>query len=93
MITRWARELSESGSKAFGGQGKARDEEMAVLKREAGSGQRGTAFRSEVPPRYARRTKEVDDISPSSACSGARSISRSSRLLKNVFGPEELLTD
>ena len=36
MITRWERKLTESGSKAFGGQGKARDEEMASLKRELG---------------------------------------------------------
>ena len=34
MITRWQRELSTNGSKAFLGQGVARDEEMAALKRE-----------------------------------------------------------
>ena len=34
MITRWQRELQSSGSKAFLGQGVARDEEMATLKRE-----------------------------------------------------------
>jgi len=34
MITRWQRELQSNGSKAFLGQGVARDEEMAVLKRE-----------------------------------------------------------
>lgn len=34
MITRWQRELSLNGSKAFLGQGVARDEEMAALKRE-----------------------------------------------------------
>jgi len=34
MITRWQRELSANGSKAFLGQGVARDEEMAALKRE-----------------------------------------------------------
>ena len=34
MITRWQRELSSNGSKAFLGQRVARDEEMASLKRE-----------------------------------------------------------
>ncbi len=34
MITRWQRELSSNGSKAFLGQGVARDEELAALKRE-----------------------------------------------------------
>lgn len=34
MITRWQRELAANGSKALLGQGVARDEEMAALKRE-----------------------------------------------------------
>lgn len=34
MITRWQRELAANGSKAFLGQGVARDEEMSKLKRE-----------------------------------------------------------
>ena len=34
MITRWQRELSANGSKAFLGQGVARDEELTALKRE-----------------------------------------------------------
>ncbi len=34
MITRWQRELSSNGAKAFLGQGVARDEELASLKRE-----------------------------------------------------------
>ena len=34
MITRWQRELSANGSKAFLGQSVARDEELAALKRE-----------------------------------------------------------
>jgi len=34
MIGRWRRELNLRGSKAFAGQGKPRDEEMATLKRE-----------------------------------------------------------
>lgn len=34
MITRWQRELQANGSKAFLGQGVARDEEIAALKRD-----------------------------------------------------------
>ena len=34
MITRWQRELSSNGSRTFLGQGVARDEELAALKRE-----------------------------------------------------------
>ena len=34
MITRWQREMTANGSKAFLGQGEARDEEMTTLKRE-----------------------------------------------------------
>ena len=34
MIGRWARELGLSGNQAFPGQGRPRDEEMALLKRE-----------------------------------------------------------
>lgn len=34
MITRWQQELAANGSKAFLGQGVARDEEFAALKRE-----------------------------------------------------------
>ena len=34
MITRWQREMASNGSKAFLGQGVARDEELAALKRE-----------------------------------------------------------
>jgi len=34
MITRWQREMTANGSKAFLGKGVARDEDMAALKRE-----------------------------------------------------------
>ena len=34
MLSRWCRELNGSGSKAFQGQGRPRDEEIAHLKRE-----------------------------------------------------------
>lgn len=34
MLSRWPREQERHGAKAFQGQGKARDEEMALLKRK-----------------------------------------------------------
>ncbi len=34
LLTRWSRELRDSGPKAFSGAGRPRDEEMAGLKRE-----------------------------------------------------------
>ena len=34
MITRWQREMTANGSKAFLGKGVARDEDMVALKRE-----------------------------------------------------------
>ncbi len=36
MLRRWRKEASKEGSKAFRGQGNARDEELACLKRELG---------------------------------------------------------
>jgi len=75
MITRWQRELSANGSKAFLGQGVARDEGMASLKREVNrlrkerdylrEGQRSSRkARSEVPgdrslPRSLSDTADV----------------------------------
>ena len=53
MLTRWHRELNDSGSKAFGGQGKARDEEMAALKRELGRVKKERDF---LPRHIVRRT-------------------------------------
>lgn len=57
MLTRWARELSDSGAKAFLGQGKARDEEMAVLKRELGRVKRERDFLREAATFFARDRK------------------------------------
>ena len=34
MISRWTRKQEKHGAKAFQGQGKAQDEEMALLRRE-----------------------------------------------------------
>ncbi len=57
MITRWARELKESGSKAFGGQGQARDEEMTALKRELGRVKKERDFLREAATFFARDRK------------------------------------
>lgn len=57
MIARWARELGESGSKAFGGQGKVRDEEMAVLKRELGRVKKERDFLREAATFFAKDQK------------------------------------
>jgi transposase len=57
MITRWAREVSDSGSQAFLGQGKARDEEMVVLKRELGRVKKERDFLREAAMFFARDRK------------------------------------
>ena len=57
MIARWARELGESGAKAFGGQGKARDEEMVALKRELGRVKKERDFLREAATFFARDRK------------------------------------
>jgi transposase len=57
MIARWARELGESGSKAFGGQGKARDEEMVALKRELGRVKKERDFLREAATFFAKDRK------------------------------------
>jgi transposase len=57
MIARWARELGESGAKAFGGQGKARDEEMVALKRELGRVKKERNFLREAATFFARDRK------------------------------------
>ncbi len=57
MITRWARELGESGSKAFGGRGRARDEEMAALKRELGRVKKERNFLREAATFFAKDRK------------------------------------
>ncbi len=57
MITRWERELNESGSKAFGGQGQARDEEKAALKRELGRVKKERDFLREAATFFAKDQK------------------------------------
>jgi transposase len=57
MITRWGRELKESGPKAFGGQGKVRDEEMSALKRELGRVKKERDFLREAATFFAKDRK------------------------------------
>ena len=57
MITRWQRELERSGSKAFLGQGVARDEEMAALKRENARLKKERDFLREAATFFAKDRK------------------------------------
>jgi len=57
MITRWQRELSANGSKAFLGQGVARDEEMANLKREVNRLRKERDFLREATTFFAKSPK------------------------------------
>lgn len=57
MLTRWERELSENGNKAFVGQGHARDEEMAALKRELNRVKKERDFLREAATFFASEQK------------------------------------
>ena len=57
VITRWQRELEQNGSKAFLGQGVARDEEMAALKRENARLKKERDFLREAATFFARDPK------------------------------------
>ena len=57
MITRWQRELAANGSKAFLGQGVARDQEMADLKRENARLRKERDFLREAATFFAKDPK------------------------------------
>ena len=57
MLGRWRRELSEHGDQAFIGQGKARDEEMAALKRELARVKQERDFLKEAAAFFAKESK------------------------------------
>ncbi len=57
MITRWQRELSSNGSKAFLGQGVARDEELTALKRENRQLRKERDFLREAATFFAKESK------------------------------------
>lgn len=57
MLGRWRKELGEHGSKAFMGKGKARDEEMAALKRELARVKKERDFLKEAAAFFAKESK------------------------------------
>ena len=57
MLSRWRRELTVDGDKAFRGQGKARDEEMARLKRELAKVKKERDFLQEAAAFFAKASK------------------------------------
>ncbi|OOZ43296.1 hypothetical protein BOW37_11610 [Solemya velum gill symbiont] len=57
MLSRWRRELETNGTKAFPGQGHARDEEMAKLKRELALVKRERDFLREAAAYFAKESK------------------------------------
>ena len=57
MLSRWRREQERDGAKAFQGQGKARDEEMALLKRELARVKKERDFLQEAAAFFAKASK------------------------------------
>jgi len=57
MLGRWRREASANAEKAFQGQGKARDEEMAQLKRELVQVKKERDFLKEAAAFFAKASK------------------------------------
>lgn len=57
VLGRWCREAEQSGIKAFAGQGKPRDEEMAALKRELARVKKERDFLKEAAAFFARESK------------------------------------
>ena len=57
LLGRWCRDYSANGAKAFPGQGKPRDEEMASLKRELARVKQERDFLQEAAAFFARQSK------------------------------------
>ena len=57
MLTRWSRELRNSGTKAFSGAGRPRDEEVVGLKRELARVKKERDFLKETAAYFARESK------------------------------------
>jgi len=57
MLGRWSREFERDGVKAFGGQGKPRDEELLSLKRELARVKRERDFLKEAAAFFAKQSK------------------------------------
>lgn len=57
MIGRWRREMNGHGERAFPGQGKPRDEEMAALRRELARVKKERDFLKEAAAFFAKASK------------------------------------
>jgi transposase len=57
MLSRWCRELEADGAKAFGGQGNARDEELARLRRELAQVKQERDFLKDAAAYFAKESK------------------------------------
>ena len=57
MLVRWCREANTDGPKAFQGQGKARDEELAALKHELARVKKERDFLQEAAAFFAKASK------------------------------------
>lgn len=57
VLTRWCRELGSVSAKAFQGQGKPRDEELATLKRELAQVKKERDFLHEAAAFFAKASK------------------------------------
>jgi transposase len=57
MLSRWCREAGTAGEKAFQGQGKARDEELANLRRELARVRKERDFLQEAAAFFAKVSK------------------------------------
>ncbi len=57
QFRRWRDELQVLGADAFPGQGRTRDEEMAVLKRELAQGKKERDFLKEAAAYFAKGSK------------------------------------
>lgn len=57
MLGRWVREQGKSGGKAFPGQGKPRDEEIAGLKRELARVRKERDFLQEAAAFFAKTSR------------------------------------
>ena len=56
ILGRWRRELRQHGAKAFSGQGNARDEEMAALRRELARVKKERDFLKEAAAFFAKES-------------------------------------
>lgn len=57
MLGRWCREAADAGNRAFQGQGRPRDVEMAVLKRELARVKKERDFLQEAAAFFAKASK------------------------------------